>query len=252
MFKNYFNKLKDGKILKKSSVLFFIYFFTAICTFLMIYLNTYFRESLGILILLLALDIIFLITATNGYFYTCIKSFSEKKELPYINLKRDFVLSFKMLIAGGLFGFVLGIAFLILKIIGELFKLFGLVKLYGVIMLLFITIFILIFCFLLPAFNYIFARKKLFTVFFQLKTVINYLKKDFKTYFKYTSLYWAITIIIGLFNTLLPTPENIIDNYSAILLESLFMAFISTCGIYLTSFAVANSITHEEEQEKNN
>ena len=205
--KEAFNFMFKDNMFKKKVLTYFIV--TFIAALLSNIANTMVPEpntlpSIQYVILFILGSVIMLIP--NGYGVSCIKSIIEQDEnivLPFLNIKNNFVLGFKLAIAIIIMTLVFGISIALVAIVFAIISSLLNVQGIGAICLgIFLTLLTIIVLYYILALCYIFATTEKFTSFLRFKYATQLIKNDIKKYTLSVLLFIALMILVGIISAI--------------------------------------------------
>ncbi|MBO6087255.1 DUF4013 domain-containing protein [bacterium] len=242
--------LKDNKYFEKALVYGgFVLFADLLANFSHVYKGS----GLGILLLILGYVATFI---PSGYGISCIKALMVQKEnfvLPCINVKNNFILGFKIFVAGALLGLAIGGIYIAACIIFGLIGIFAIPKDVDVntavlifmipTILIFLTVLILYVIYGLSM-SVIFAKKEFYTTFFKFGLANKLIAQNRGKYFSALGLYVALFIVLIIVNAICSFSLVRLGNIGTIIL-SLIRACVSSYTIFVFAYITANSVPHE-------
>ena len=239
--KEAFNFMFKDNMLKNKVIIYFLFLFLA--NLFNNYANIFAPACKGCLappqyyILYLIGTIIMLIP--SGYGISCIKSFvvqSDNYILPFVNVKNNFVLGIKLGISVLIMAFILTIIATFAGILSVLISplstpiVLGVIGIIGVIIISFYSM----------AFSYIFATTESFLSYINFKKATNLIKNGIKHYIISCLLFFLITIVLGIFSSLLTLLAGV--NFIGIAIISILISLISCYTVYVFAYITAKSI----------
>ena len=235
MIKAFTYMFKDNRFIQKSSIYFL---FLLIGTFCTNYANILLKAGGKPVLHLVYLAGIILLLVPYGYVVSCIKALTEQKEnfiLPMFNVKTNFVIGLKYIIAilllSLIFGFMIGLICGILKAKVLAIVLLSLVITSAVLLLIFYTL----------ALNWIFANTQAITSFLQFKRAHALISQDYPRYWKGVGLAFGLNFVLGilLIFVLGLAGKNIVSIFFATLISTFLTSYI----VFVNAMINAKSIS---------
>jgi hypothetical protein len=181
----------------------------------------------------------------SGYGVSCIKAFVEQKEnivLPFLNVKNNFLLGFKLAVAVILMSLVFGLGITLLAIIlAVIFSFLKMVNIGAIIIGLIAIVIFLVVSYYSLAFCRIFATTEKFSSFLQFKLGTQMIKTNFKHYTLSALLFCAIAIVTGIIGGLLYATIGAFG-IVGLVVATLIVSLISGYTVYLFSYITAKSV----------
>lgn len=241
---------KDNKYLEKAGVYAGL---VLLANLLLNYSQTMNSSGIGLLLLLLGYLALFI---PSGYGISCIKAIFTQDEniiLPAINIKKNFILGFKIFVAGILLGLAIGGILLAVCIIFGIIGALTIPKDYGteVIGLIFLIPFlILAFTIIIVylvyglAMSVIFAKKEFYTTFFKFDMANQLISQNPGKYFSSVGIYVLVFIAVIIVNTV---PGIVLNNLSSIgtIILSAIQAVVGAYTIFVFAYITAKSTQSE-------
>ena len=188
----------------------------------------------------------------TGYGVSCLKALIEQKEnpvLPFVNIKNNFILGFKltasfillMLSFMSIFSLGVGISFIPFPVMRAVSAIFM------ILMLILLIPFFIALVIYSPALYTIFAKREWFTTFFRFIKSTKLIGEGVGTYFKGLGLIILLMIAFGIINSIFGIIFGLIFGKSVIfaLLFTLTTSVFSTYTVYLYSYITSRAVKHE-------
>ena len=188
----------------------------------------------------------------TGYGVSCLKALIEQKEnpvLPFVNIKNNFILGFKLTVSVTLlaltfmsiFALGVGISFIPFAVMQAVSAIFMILML-----ILSIPLFIA-FVIYSPALYTIFAKKEWFTSYFRFIKSTKLIGEGVGTYFKGLGLIILVMIAFGIINGIFGMIFDIIFGKSVLfaLLFTLITSVFSTYTVYVYAYITSKAVKHE-------
>ncbi|DAB20935.1 TPA: hypothetical protein CPT94_08860 [Candidatus Gastranaerophilales bacterium HUM_22] len=242
MIKAFTYMFKDNRFIQKSSIYFL---FLLIGTFCTNYANILLKAGGKPVLHLVYLAGIILLLVPYGYVVSCIKALTEQKEnfiLPMFNVKTNFVIGLKYIIAilllSLIFGFITVAAAFMIGLICGILK----AKVLAIVLLsLVITSAVLLLIFYTLALNWIFANTQAITSFLQFKRAHALISQDYPRYWKGVGLAFGLNFVLGilLIFVLGLAGKNIVSIFFATLMSTFLTSYI----VFVNAMINAKSIS---------
>lgn len=202
--------------------------------------------SIQYIILFLLATIFMLIP--SGYGVSCIKAFVEQKEnivLPFLNIKHNFVLGFKLAVAIIIMSLIFGLGITVLAIVlAIIFSALNMAKIGAFIVGLITLLVFIVVSYYSLAFCRIFATTEKFTSFLQFKLGTQLIKSNFKHYTLSALLFGVIVVIVGLVGSIIYVTVGIFG-IVGLAVATLLVSLISGYTVYLFSYITAKSVQEQ-------
>jgi hypothetical protein len=181
----------------------------------------------------------------SGYGMSCVKAFVEQKEnfvIPFLNIKTNFVLGFKLAISVIFMSLIFGLVIVLTAMLSAIiFSLINAVSIGAILVGIVVAVAVLVVTYYSLAFCYIFATTEKFSSFLQFRNATNMIRKDFKHYTLSVILFVVLSILTGILGTILIALLSFIG-IIGLAIATFIISIISGYTIYFFTYLTAKSI----------